>query len=116
MKSPIQRMKDEFGSKDKLVTEVLTALKPFVAKEEGLEAKLKKQTNTKLFKLLASAKKAAAMGGKDGVVEAVYKQWSSSKKVDANLKASIAARPVTELLSYLVAAKKPSAKKPRAKK
>jgi len=112
----IERMKDEFGSKDKLVTEVLTALKPFAGKEEGLEARLKKQSNTKLFKLLANAKRATELGGKDAVVEAVYTQWSTSKKVDTNLKASIAGRPVTELLSYLVAAKKPSAKKPRAEK
>lgn len=115
MKSPIQRMKDEFGSKDKLVTEVFTALKPFAGKEEGLEAKLKKQTNTKLFKLLASAKKATEMGGKDAVVEAVYNQWSTSKKGDTNLKASIARRPFAELLSYLAAEKKPAAKKPRSK-
>ena len=114
MKSPLKRMKDEFGSKDKLVTEVLTALKPFAGKEEGLETKLKKQSNTKLFKLLANAKKATEMGGKDAVVEAVYTQWSNSKKGDANLRASIAGHPVTELLSYLVAKKKPAAKKPRA--
>ena len=116
MKSPLKRMKDEFGSKDKLVTEVLTALKQFASKEEGLEAKLKKQTNAKLFKLLASVKKAAEMGGKDAVVEAVLKQWSTSKKGDTNLKASLAKRPVTELLSYIVVEKKPAAKKPRAKK
>ena len=116
MKSPMQRMKDEFVSKDKLVAEVVSALKPFAGKEEGLEAKLKKQSNLKLFNLLASLKKATEMGGRDAVVEAVYKGLSTSKKGDSSLKDSLAKRPIAELVSYLKAEKKPATKKPRAAK
>ena len=56
------------------------------------------------------------MGGRDAVVEAVYAQWSTSKKGDTNLKASLAKHTVAELVSYVVTAKKPATKKPRVKK
>jgi hypothetical protein len=101
MASPLKRMKDEFGSKDKLVSAVVAAMKPFAGKDEALDEKLKKQSNLKLFKLLSAAKKASEMGGRDAVVEAVHKRWSRSKKGDSSLKESLSKRPISELLSYL---------------
>jgi hypothetical protein len=58
MKTPLQRMKDEYGTKDKLVAAVMDSLGKSGKEKDGLQAKLQKQSNLKLFKLLARGKKA----------------------------------------------------------
>jgi hypothetical protein len=56
MASPLKKMKDQFGTKDKLVAAVVTALDK---KEEGLAARLKTQSNSKLLRLLEKKAKKA---------------------------------------------------------
>jgi hypothetical protein len=58
VKSPLQMMKDQFGTKDKLVAAVVEAINPAKDKKAELETKLTKQSNKKLFVLLARSKKA----------------------------------------------------------
>ena len=57
VKAPLQLMKDQYGSKDKLVAAVVEALNPGKDKKAELETRLTKQSNKKLFTLLARAKK-----------------------------------------------------------
>lgn len=57
VKTPLQMMKDQYGSKDKLVAAVVEALNPAKEQKGELETKLTKQSNKKLFTLLARAKK-----------------------------------------------------------
>jgi len=52
MKTPLLKMKEQFGSKDKLVESVLSALKNAGKTVDGLKERLQKQSNLKLMKLL----------------------------------------------------------------
>ena len=72
--TPLQFVKDQYGSKDKLIDAVTELVQP----DEGETAeehkkRLKYVSNAKLLHVLAVAKQAQTLGGRDGMVDAVLK-------------------------------------------
>ncbi|MCX7959062.1 MAG: hypothetical protein N3B13_08445 [Deltaproteobacteria bacterium] len=106
--SPLARVKKEFGSKEKLVSEVVSLLKSLSETlPEDIEKRLKSQTNQKLMKLYNNAKKISEIG-KDKVIEAILKaNRPASKKTDEDYKKSLLKYPVSRLYDlYLSASRK----------
>lgn len=71
-KTPLQIVKDRYGSKDKLIDAVAELVQP----EEGESAddhkkRLKYVSNAKLLHLLGVAEQAKQLGGRDGMVDAI---------------------------------------------
>lgn len=106
--SPLARVRKEFGSKEKLVSEVVSLLKSLSdTLPEDIEKRLKSQTNKKLMKLYNNAKKVSEIG-KDKVIEIILKAKNpNSKKVDEDYRKSLMKYPVSRLYDmYLSASKK----------
>ncbi|MCX7944497.1 MAG: hypothetical protein N2746_08320 [Deltaproteobacteria bacterium] len=105
--SPLARVKKEFGSKDKLVSEIVSLLKSLNAPlPDDIEKRLKAQTNQKLIKLYNNAKKISEIG-KDKVVEVILKaKRPTSKKVDVDYKKSLLSYPISKLYDMYVSATK----------
>lgn len=71
-KTPLQIVKDKYGSKDKLIDSVVT----LVDADEGESAdehkkRLKYVSNAKLLHLVSVAEQAKALGGREGMIEKV---------------------------------------------
>lgn len=105
--SPLARVKKEFGSKEKLVSEVVSLLKSMGEKlPEDIEKRLKSQTNQKLMKLYNNAKKMSEIG-KDKVVDVILKvKRAGSKKVDEDYKNSLLKLSVSRLYDMYQSAQK----------
>ncbi len=110
--SPLARVKKEFGSKDKLVSEVVSLLKSLSETlPEDIEKRLKSQTNQKLIKLYNNAKKVSEIG-KEKVVEAILKvKRPNAKKTDEDYKKSLMEYPVSRLYDMYLSAIKALKKK-----
>lgn len=71
-KTPLQIVKDRFGSKDKLIDAVAALVERDEGETEELHRKrLKLVSNAKLLHLLAVAEQAKTLGGRDGMVEKI---------------------------------------------
>ncbi len=105
--SPLARVKKEFGSKEKLVAEVVSLLKSLSETlPEDIEKKLKSQTNQKLMKLYNNAKKVSELG-KDKVIEVILKaKRPNAKKVDEDYRKSLLRYPVSKLYDMYLSASK----------
>jgi len=105
--SPLSQVKKEFGSKEKLVSEVVSLLKSLNENlPEDIEKRLKSQTSLKLMKLYNNAKKVKEIG-KEKIVEVILKvKRSTSKKVDEAYKASLLKYPVSRLYNLYQSAER----------
>lgn len=110
--SPLARVKKEFGSKEKLVSEVVSLLKSLNDKlPEDIEKRLKSQTNLKLMKLYNNAKKVKEIG-KEKMVEVILQvKRPNSKKVDEDYKRSLLSLSVSRLYDMYLSAEKALKKK-----
>lgn len=105
--SPLAKVKKEFGSKEKLVSEVVSLLKSINdTLPEDIEKRLRSQTNQKLMKLYNNAKKISEIG-KDKVIEVILKaRRPTSKKVDEDYKKALLRYPVSKLYDMYISATK----------
>lgn len=105
--SPMARVKKEFGSKERLVSEIISVLKLISENlPEDIEKRLRSQTNLKLLKLYNNAKKVKDIG-KEKIVDAILKaKRPDSKKVDENYRDSLMRRPVSRLYDLYLSAEK----------
>ena len=73
MKSPMQKVKEAFGSKDKLVEELLGMVKkPADLSRDDLKKKLRSQSNLKLLAMVSREKKIRDQFGGRGDVSCGY--------------------------------------------
>ena len=71
-KTPLQIVKDQFGSKDKLIDAVAAIVQRDEGETEGEHKKrLKLVSNAKLLHLLGVAEQAKTLGGREGMIEKV---------------------------------------------
>lgn len=105
--SPMARVKKDFGSKEKLVNEIISMLKSIGENlPDDIEKRLKSQTNLKLLKLYNNAKKVKEIG-KERVVESILKvRRPNSKKVDEDYKNSLLKYSVSKLYDLYLGAEK----------
>ncbi len=110
-KTPLQRVKDLYGSKDELVKKLSDLLEPADGEsKEDLAARLKHVANNKLLHLHDIAEKVKGLGGKDALVQKVaelrkqakdedyvtkLKEWSSGRLLDTYESLSRAAKKAT---------------------
>ena len=100
--SPLQIVKEKFGSKDKLV-EVLTDLLEADEDEsaEDFSERLKRVANAKLLHLHAVGTKVKELGGRDALVTTVAEQRGQAN--DKDFVAKLKTRSLSSLLAELVA-------------
>ncbi len=110
-KTPLQRVKDLYGSKDELVKKLSDLLEPADGEsKEDLAARLKHVANNKLLHLHDISEKVKGLGGKDALVQKVaelrkqakdedyvtkLKEWSSGRLLDTYESLSRAAKKAT---------------------
>jgi hypothetical protein len=93
-KSPLQLVKDKFGSKDKLVDELLALLKrPAETTKEQFKKLLKAQSNRKLISLLEREKSIQAkFGGREKMLDALVEaRMGKARKEDKGYRAHLEA-------------------------
>ncbi len=102
-KAPLQEVKDKFGSKEKLVDEILAKFKKSgeISKEE-LKQKLLRQSNSKLLALHAREDQLGSQfGTRDGLIDAIMKSRLGKKKQeDAGFRSRLQGRTTGELLGF----------------
>ncbi len=105
--SPLARVKKEFGSKDKLVSEIVSLLKSLSETlPEDIEKRLKSQTNLKLIKLYSNAKKVSEIGREKAIEVILKAKRPASKKIDEDYKKSLMRYSVSKLYDmYLTASR-----------
>lgn len=82
-KSPLQIVKDKYGSKDKLIEAAAKVLEPAQGEEkEEFEARLKFVSNAKLLHLVDVAERITKLGGKPAVAQAVADMRKQGKDKD----------------------------------
>jgi len=113
MVSPLKKMQEQFGSKEKLVASVMEALKPYVSKNAEELKNIKAQSTAKLLKLYESAKKITEAGGKEAVIE---KLTTASQKANAAVREKLAKLPLNELAARYNTIKAAAVNKVRGKK
>ncbi len=78
--TPLNRVKDEFGDKSKLVDKIAALVEP--KGDESSDAhkrRLKNVSNKKLLHLLALGEKVKALGGRDAIVKRILELRGQSK-------------------------------------
>jgi len=139
-KSPLSRVKDEFGGKDKLVDKIVGVLDAGDLSKDDLRKKLLGVANGKLIRLHAVATRTKEAGGHDKLAETIADKLKRSKDKDyvnklgeysngrlldmltvaerAQAAAVAAAKPAVKRVRSAKPAAKPAAKKvaPAAKK
>ena len=107
-KTPLQRVKEIYGSKDKLAEKLSELLEPAEDEsKEDLAERLKLVANAKLLHLHDVAEKVKGLGGKDALVDKIaelrkqakdedyvnkLKEWSTGKLLDTYESLSRAAK------------------------
>ncbi len=90
-KSPLQIVKDQFGSKKELAAKLAEVLEPDEDEsKEELSARLELVANAKLLHLHALADKVSAHGGREGLTAKIVEAEGLSK--DKDYSASLAKR------------------------
>jgi hypothetical protein len=83
-KSPLKRVNEEFGGKDKLVEELLVLIKrPSEVTKDEMKKKLRSQSNRKLMTLMAreqAVKK--TYGNRDKLIDAIVKAGMGKDKTE----------------------------------
>ncbi len=100
-KSPLAQVKDKFGSKDKLVEEILAAIpKPADTTKEELKKTLRAQSNRKLMTLLKRERTIQEkFGSRDKLVDSLVKaRMGKAQKEDKEYRKAIASLSSGRLL------------------
>ena len=82
MKSPLSRVKDEFGGKDKLVDKIVGLLGSGDEPKDELRSRLLGAANSKLIRLHGVATKVKDAGGKDQLANAAATELGHGKDKD----------------------------------
>jgi len=80
--SPLARVKEEFGGKDKLVDKIVGVLDSGDESKDELRKRLLGVSNTKLIRLFAVATKTKQAGGHDKLVTATAEKLNRAKDKD----------------------------------
>ena len=106
VKSPLQLVKEKYGSKEKLVEAAASVLAPLSGEPaEAFAKRLTHVANAKLLHLVQVADKVKALGGKDSLVAKVAELRGQAK--DKDFLAKLGASSVSALLDvYTVLTKK----------
>jgi hypothetical protein len=81
-KSPLARVKEEFGGKDKLVDKLVGLVDPGDESKDELRKRLLGAANSKLIKLFGVATKVKQQGGHDKLVAATAESLGRTKDKD----------------------------------
>jgi hypothetical protein len=81
-KSPLERVKDEFGGKDKLVDKIVGSLDAGDESKDDLRKRLLGVANRKLIRLHAVATRTKAAGGHDKLVTSTAERLNRAKDKD----------------------------------
>jgi hypothetical protein len=106
-KSPLMQLKDGFGTKDKLVAELVGRVEPLEGEsKDDLKTRLSKVPNKKLLRLKEVEEKVEELfGSKEKLVAELLKlHRPGSKKVDQDYRNALVRKSKAELLSLHAAA------------
>jgi hypothetical protein len=106
--SPLARVKDEFGGKDKLVDKIVGVLDSGDESRDDLRKRLLGVSNTKLIRLHLVATKTKEAGGHDKLVTATAEAQGRAK--DKDYVAKLGGLSSARLLDMKGVAKAPAAK------
>lgn len=81
-KTPLSRVNEEFGGKDKLVDAIVSAVEHEGEDKGALKKRLLAASNTKLMRLLQTAQQVKQLGGKGKLVDAVAEKQGKAKDKD----------------------------------
>ena len=95
-KTPLTRMQEEFGSKEKLVDKIVDVVERGEEDKDSLRKRLLGASNTKLMHLLRIATEIKEMGGKEKLVETILAQRGRVK--DQDYRARLLSWPPARLL------------------
>jgi len=107
-KTPLARVKDEFGGKDKLVDKIVGVLDSGDESRDDLRKRLLGVSNTKLIRLHLVATKTKEAGGHDKLVTATAEAQGRAK--DKDYVAKLGGLSSARLLDMKGVAKAPAAK------
>ena len=102
--SPLARVKEEFGGKDKLVDKIVGALDSGDESKDELRKRLLGVSNTKLIRLFSVATKTKQVGGHDKLVASTAEKLNRGK--DKDFVAKLDSYSDGRLLDVLGAAKR----------
>ncbi len=95
-KTPIQMVKEKFGSKDELVKILVGKLeRKKDESKDDFEKRLKKVPAEKLMKLNVQADEVAALGGRQFLINSLHDFYSKGSKEDKDFKAGLEKRRTT---------------------
>jgi hypothetical protein len=81
-KTPLTRVSDEFGGKEKLVDAIVDVVERGDEEKASLRKRLLAASNTKLMRLLQTAQEVKNLGGRDKLVDAVAEKQGKAKDKD----------------------------------
>lgn len=82
-KAPLQQVKDRFGSKEKLVEEILGLLKRGESSKDDVKTTLRTQSNSKLLTLHKRETRMRELGGREKLTESILQaRMGKEKKED----------------------------------
>jgi hypothetical protein len=89
-KAPLQKVKERFGSKEKLVDEILGLLKRGEGSKDELKNTLRTQSNSKLLTLHKRETHLRDLGGREKVTESILQaRMGKEKKEDRDYRKHI---------------------------
>jgi hypothetical protein len=107
-KSPLARVNEEFGSKDKLVDAIVGVLERGDEDKDALRKRLLAASNSKLFRLLDLANQVKQAGGRSKLIDALLE--TSRRGKDKDFRARLEGLTTGRLLDlYRVASRKQKA-------
>ncbi len=109
--SPLARVKQEFGGKDKLVDKIVGLLDAGDESKDDLRKRLLGAANRKLIRLHGVATQVKGAGGRDQIAAAAAQELGKGK--DKDYVAKLSTFSSGRLVDMLSAAKKRSARKAR---
>jgi hypothetical protein len=108
-KSPLARVKQEFGGKDKLVDKLVSLIDAGDESKDDLRKRLLGAANSKLIRLHAVASQVKQQGGHDKLVTATAASLGRSK--DKDYVEKLSTMPDTRLIDILQSAEKRAQRK-----
>ncbi len=97
--TPLQQVKDQFGSKEKLVDALAGKLEAFDGEDtDAMKARLLRVSNKKLLRLLATTKRVDAIGGKEKLVEAIIQAKNPKQAADKDFRNKLSSYRITRLV------------------
>lgn len=99
--SPLQQVRERFGSKEELAKQLYGKLEKVYEDEtqEEFERRIRTASNAQLLRLHATVTEVTSkFGGKDGLVDAIVKLRAGDKKVDEQYRAKLTGYQLSRLL------------------